>query len=272
MTYDINAQTIAKLFAEKGFKYTAKWIIFSFDEKFSPFLMDIDDILKSFRIEFRSYRREYYNNPEFNADCFETVFKNIISGMSSGQKSFQDLTTKLIPLMSQIIENNRAMDNLMTDAASLDLDKKFYRCCHYYQNLWEGDYKFVRRNLLAMKRLKEGKAITITETLALLIDGTKIEPKASLEEVTPESLSIGDHEHLRNAVAHSNYKFIQEEGKMQFWDIEPRTQHYSWGPKKYTFEEFTKSLIEVNLFCEAFGLQIILLMAFEDIAKNKRRS
>lgn len=269
MSYSINAQTIANIYAEKGFKNTSKWLIFSLKNRDSPFNQDLQDIIRSFRTEFRLYQREIYNNPEFNADCFETIFRTIIAGMSSGQAKFYNLTTKLIPLIGRIIENNKRMNDLMTDVVTLSYEAKYNRFCHYYQNLWEGDYKYVRRTLLAMKRLKEGKSITITETLALLSDETNIEPKASLQEVTPERLRIGEHEHLRHAIAHSNYKFIKEEEKMEFWDVNTRTQKYSWGPKKFTLRDFSVPLIEVDLFCEVYGLHVLLLLALEHISETK---
>ncbi len=57
--------------------------------------------------------------------------------------------------------------------------------------------------------------------------------------------------------------------KMEFWDSYSSTQKCNWEPKRLIFEEFAVPLIEVNLFCEAFGLQTLLLMALEDISKTK---
>jgi hypothetical protein len=268
MDNSVNARTIAKNFAEKGFKITSKWITFSLDNKDSPFIKDLQDIVNSFKIEFKFYRQEHYNDPKFNNGCFETIFHTMVGGMSTGPEKFRELTTKLVPVMRRIIENNRGMDTLLIDTQNLKPNEEFHRYCHYYQMLWEGDYKLVRKNLLAMKRLREGKNIAITETLALAI-GKKIESTTSLAEVTPERLKTGDHVHLRNAIAHFHFRFIGEEGKMEFWDIDPRTQKYSWGPKKYTLEEFSKPLLEINLFCEAFGLLVLLLMALTDLSNCK---
>ena len=55
---------------------------------------------------------------------------------------------------------------------------------------------------------------------------------------------------------------------MQFWDINPQTKVYSLRPQKYTFIEFQKPLIEVNLFCEIFGFIILTLVAVEDLSKR----
>ena len=159
------------------------------------------------------------------------------------------------------------MDNLLKDVKNLELNETFHRYCHYYQMLWEGDYKFVKKNLLAMKSLREGENIAITETLAVTVDNKKVESTTSLEEVIPTRLKTGEHLHLRNSIAHYNFKFISAEEKMEFWDLDPRTQKYSWELKKYTLEEFSKPLIEINLFCEAFGLIVLLLMALSDLSK-----
>ena len=89
--------------------------------------------------------------------------------------------------------------------------------------LWEGDYTLVKQNLLAMKRLREGKNVEITPTLGLSID-KKIESKASLSEVIPERLKKSSYRHLRNAIAHAHSRFLEKEEKMEFWDIDQRTQ------------------------------------------------
>jgi hypothetical protein len=254
-------------FAERGFKNTSKWITFSLEKKMSPFLDDIQDIVNSIRIEFRSYRQEFYNDPQFNDDCFETIFSIIVGGMSVGREEFQGLTFRLAPLIDRIFETSKGMNILLKDAKNLELNEKFQRYCHYYQMMWESDYKFFRRNLLAMKRLRAGKKIAITETLAIASDEKAIESDASLEEVIPKRLKTGDHTHLRNSIAHCNFKFIKQDEKMEFWDINPKTQKYSWEPKKYSLEEFSMRLIEIDLFCEAFVFSVLLLMALSDLNK-----
>jgi hypothetical protein len=237
------------------------------ENKISPFKDDIQDIINSFRIEFRSWRQEFYDDPEFNDECLEKIFSIYLGGMSLGTKEFNALSIKLTPLVSKVLDSNEGMNSLINEAKKLELSEKFQRYCHYYQMLWESDYKLFRRNLLAMKRLREGRKIGITETFAITIDESEIESPSSLEEVIPARLKKGDYVHLRNSIAHANYKFIKKEGKMEFWDVNQKTQKYSWGPKKYSFEEFSKSLIEINLFCEAFILVSLLLMTLQALKK-----
>jgi len=267
MDNDVNPRTMARNFAKRGFKNTSDWIIFSLENKTSPFKDDIQYIITSFKTEFRSWRHEFYDDPKFNDECLEKIFTIYLGGMSQGTREFNALSTKLTPLVSKVLDSSEGMNSLINDVKKLDLSEKFERYCHYYQMLWESDYKLFRRNLLAMKRLREGRKVGVTETFAITRGENEIESTTSLEEVIPERLKSVDYWHIRNAIAHSNCKFIKEEGKMKFWDVNPKTQKYSWGPKKYSFEEFSKCLIEINLFCETFVLVTFLLMTLDALKK-----
>ena len=118
-----------------------------------------------------------------------------------------------------------------------------------------------------MKLLKQGKDVTVTETLGLLTD-EEIEKERNFREILPEGLKSGNHRNLRNAIAHTNFRYIDNEQKVEFWDINPNTQMYSLNPMKLTYAEFSKSLVEVNLFCEIFGLVSLVLIALEDVVKR----
>jgi hypothetical protein len=267
MVNSANARSMAENFSKNGFKNTAKWITFSMENKDSPFLQDMTDIVNAFKIEFRFHRREFFDDPEFKSDCFEIIFGIIVSGMSTGHQKFRELTTKLVPLTKRLLENKKGTDSLVTDTQNLELTEAFHRFCNYYQMLWEGDYKLVRKNLLAMKRLREGKNVEITETLSIATDENTVETANALKEVTPERLKNEEYEHIRNAIAHYNFNFKTEEGKMEFWDINPRTQQYSWKPKKYNIEEFSRFIMEITLYCEAFSFAVLLIMVLTDLNK-----
>jgi hypothetical protein len=187
--------------------------------------------------------------------------------MSSGQEKFYPLVTELIPLMDKIIQTNRLLEDIIISAENLDYKPKFYLICFYYLMLMEGSYKNVMKNLLAMKRTKEGKDVRITETLGLISD-KELENDTNLKEILPEKLKDSIYRNLRNSIAHANFQYVIGEKQIRFWDINPRTQRFSLKPIKLTYHEFTKLLVELNLFCEIFGFIMLTLLAIEDIFKR----
>ena len=100
-----------------------------------------------------------------------------------------------------------------------------------------------------------------------LVTEEEIETEKNLKEILPERLKRSNHRNLRNSIAHTNFLYVDNE-KMEFWDIYPKTQKYSLEPTKLTCVEFSKSLVEVNFFCEIFGFIIFVLIALEDVVRR----
>jgi hypothetical protein len=48
-----------------------------------------------------------------------------------------------------------------------------------------------------------------------------------------KQLAQGLNSHLRNSYSHECYRFM-DGGRVELWDIDPRTGNYSWGPLVYT--------------------------------------
>jgi hypothetical protein len=261
------ARMMAKGFADIGFMFTSKWIIFSLENPESSFAIDIQDIINAFRSEFRLYKGDFFDDPQYNDECTEKVLNIVVKAMNVDRKQFRELTTKLKSLNERVTENGKSIDYLTANIQNLGLEEKFRRYCQFYQLQWEGDYKFIKKSLLAMNSLDINQKIEVTKTLAITMSNKNIESTVAFDKVLPLRLQASEHVHLRNSIAHYNNRFLKEEEKMEFWDIETRSQNYSWGPKKYSFEEFLKPLFEVYLFCQAFSLTVMLLMALSDLNK-----
>lgn len=272
MTKKETARLIAEEFEYHGFKQTAKWIIFSLENPDSPLLDDFKDIINTFRSEFGQYSVGPIDDPKYNRECFDICMKTIFKGVKNGNEKLKNLITKLGPLFERIIENNESMDSMIDGIKELELYERFHRHCRFYQMLWEGDYRFVRKTLLAIDRLNNNQELEISETLTIMAQGVKIESASAFDEVIPERLKGREHRHLRNAIAHYSLRFLKEEGKMEFWDIEPNTQRYSWGPKKYSLKEFQNYLAEVDIFWEASGFALMLLMVTSDLRYKRKKS
>ena len=226
------------------------------------FTRDSWDIIESLRIEIRSYHQEHYADSAFKEACFNAVWGNILFGMQCGMAAFNKMTLQLAPTIEEIIESDKALEEIANVAKGLNPKARYYMICFYYLILWEGTFKNVRKNLFAMNLIGQGKSVEINDTLELLFDKANHE---TLKQVLPECFQKGNHYNYRNAIAHAHFRYIEKENKMEFWDIDQRTHKFSLLPRKATLEEFSKVLLEINIFCEVFGLVILALIAIDDI-------
>jgi hypothetical protein len=265
---EVTGEEVAELFMRKGLINTSKWITYALKTKLPDTEKDLDDVINSLKMEVRGYKKEYYKDSTFRESCFVSIWNTVLSGMSAGKMKFRKQTKELIPLMEKIIQTNLILEDIVNVAEKLEQKPKFYMVCFYYLILMESNYKNVKRNLYAMKQLKAGKIVTVTETLGLKTD-KEIENEKSLKSILPDHLNRDIYKNLRNAIAHVNFQYDDEENKMEFWDINPRTQKYSLKPRKLTFNEFSKLLLEVNFFCEIFGFIILRLIACGNIARRR---
>lgn len=264
---EVNAEWVTNYLGEKGFENTPKWIMFALKSKVPNFPRDFDRIMDSMRAEIRNYKREYYDYPKLKETCFDSILGLITGAMSVGTSEFNRITAELIPTVQEMIETNKILGDIAGIAGSLEDKPRFYMLCFYYLILWEGSTKNVCRQLLAMKRLKEGKNVRIAETLAVMSeDRTEIDK--NLEDVLPDYVRKGIHKNLRNAIAHTHFRYLQEKKEMEFWDVCQKGV-YSLKPARLSYQKFSKYLLDVNMFCEIFGFLLLLLIALSDIANRQ---
>jgi hypothetical protein len=222
------------------------------------------------RTEIRVYRKEYYADSKFKENCFQGVWGIVTKAMSADIAKFNMLTKELIPVIERIIQTNQVLEDIVKVAEKLEKKPKFYMICFYFLILMEGSFKNVLKNLQAMYGVTERKNVSVTKTLEIRIEG-KNEKESTRQNILPDILRQGIHNNLRNSIAHGNFRYYDKEDKIEFWDILPKTHRYTLIPIKLTYEEFSMFLIEVDLFCEIFGLIILALIAVEDITNRRRR-
>jgi len=264
---EINSEWVSNFLKEKGFKNTSRWIVFALKTRMPDIQKDFNDVIFSMQMEVRDYRRGAYNYPNAKEACFNSILNLIIGGMTVGSSKFNILTKALAPIAQGSVETIRILNDIVGVAEKLEDKPKFLMICFYYLLLWEGSYKNICKQLLAMKRLKEGKNVRITETRKVLSE-EKTEEKKNLESVLPNHLKNGHHRNLRNAIAHAHFRYLPEKNEMLFWDVRPNGQ-YSFRPKSFSYQEFSKYLLDVNVFCEVFAFVVLLLVAIQDIAKRR---
>ncbi|XES76273.1 MAG: hypothetical protein ACBZ72_08805 [Candidatus Bathyarchaeia archaeon] len=264
----ISAEDVAELFLRRELVKTSQWIVFSLKNKFST-NQDLFDLLDTLRIEIRTYREDYYQDSGFKDSCFLFIWEIVTSALATDASRFNKLTEDLIPVMERTIQTNQVLEDIVKVAEKLENKPKYYMTCFYFLILMEGSFKNVLKNLLAMKRISEGKDVSITETLGIQI-GESFEKEKAFLNTLPDKFSHGIHSNLRNSIAHGNFKYYDMDDKIEFWDLFPNTQRYSLKPTKLTFKEFSNSLIEVTLFCEIFGFINMILIAIDDIKKRRR--
>ena len=263
----VTGEEVAQIFLQTGLVNTSKWITYALNTKLPDPEKDFVDIVNSLKIEFRNYKKEHYKDSSFRESCFDAIWRIVLLGISEGQQLFIELSKELFPLLDKLRQTSELLEDIVNVAEKLEPKPKFYMVCFYYLMLMEGNFKNVKKNLFAMEQMSEGKKVTITETLGLRTD-KDIEEEKNLKRILPKRLKTGIHDNLRNAIAHANFRYIDEENKMEFWDIYPRTQTYSLEPIKLTYGEFSKSLLEVNFFCEIFGFFILLLIVLGNIGRR----
>jgi hypothetical protein len=264
----LTIERIAKIFSDKGLTNTSKWITHAIETKLPDPQKDRDDILNSLKNEIRTYRNIFYKDSSFRENCFKNILSTILRAIIIDPIKFTRITKKLHPLIGTIVQTNIVLGEIVKIANELEQKPRFFMICFYYLILLEGSFKNVKLNLSAMERLtKEGKEIEVTETGGVRF-GEKIEDRKNVKYVLPECLEKGIHSHLRNAIAHARFRYIDKENKMKFWDVHPQNHIFTMDPIKLNYKEFSKYLLQVNLFCEIFGFINLTLIALEDISKR----
>lgn len=264
---EVTGEEVAKLFMQNGLTNTSRWITYALKTKLPDFEKDQKDVFESLKIEIRGYKNEYHKDSTFKESCFDTISTIVSSGISAGLKQFMKQIDELIPSVVRIVETNEILDDIVEVADKLEQKPKFYMVCFYYLILMESNYRNIQRNLYAMKQLKDGKSVVVTETLGLKTDKGIVNEKY-FKSILPDQLNQEIYVHLRNAIAHVHFRYDNEENKMEFWDINPKTQKYTLHSKKFTFNEFSKLRLDVYLFCEIFYFIILVLVALADIARR----
>lgn len=242
---------------------TSEWITFSIKNSLST-TQDLSDIIDTMRTEIRVYRKEHYEDSEFKENCFQVIWGIVTKAMIADIVKFNALTGELIPVIARIIQTNQVLEDIVKVAEKLEKKPKFFMICFYFLILMEGSFKNVLKNLIAMYGVTKKKDVSVTDTLEIVIEG-KNEKERALQNILPYIIRQGIHSNLRNSIAHGNFRYYDREDKIEFWDILPKTDRYTLKPIKLTYDEFSKFLIEINLFCEIFGLIILALIAVDDI-------
>jgi hypothetical protein len=234
-----NAKGVAEFLTDNGLPNTANWIKYAFNNKSSENRkMDVYDILNSLKTEI-----------------------NFIQGMDVGRDDFLILIKNMSYLFYQIAETNGLLKEVVDVANTLDGKLKFYQFCFAYLILWEGPYTNVETALAALKQLSKGKS-------SQEIDNNKQlngkEKKIILQEILPNCLKNGNHNNIRNAVAHCHFKYIDSQNQIEFWDV-GKDGKYTLPATRLDFNDFSRKILEVKIFCEVFAITFLTLVAIEDI-------
>jgi hypothetical protein len=257
-----NAKGVVEFLIENGLPNTAKWIKYAFRNRSSKETkLDVYDVINCLETEIGMYRRDEYPYLSFQKECYKLIFDNFINGMKIGTNDFLLLIKGLTPILYQIAETNGLLKELVDMAKNLEGKPKFYQFCFVYLILCEGPYKSVETALVALKQLSNGKNI-------LEIDNNKQLEYADKRKILPLCLKDGNHDNIRNAIAHCHFRYLSERDQMEFWDIR-KDGTYSLRPLRLDFDDFSKKLLEVNIFCGVFAITFLTLVAIEDIYNKK---
>jgi hypothetical protein len=116
-------------------------------------------------------------------------------------------------------------------------EKRVLAFLSFYKTLYEGVMPVLLAPIIASMAISGGKKAA--KVYRIDQEG-KVSP-SQLERVQYEwtsqkkQLAQGLNSHLRNSYAHECYRFL-DGGRIELWDMSPRTGNYSWGPVTYTEE------------------------------------
>ncbi|OGD45860.1 hypothetical protein A3K70_00180 [Candidatus Bathyarchaeota archaeon RBG_16_48_13] len=248
MADNSTAESVSNLFKVKGFANTSQWMDFAIQTGLPNLEKDLGDIFGAFKNEIGSYKNEYYDNSDFKKQSFEIIFNIVLGGILSDATGFRKATEQHVSTIQKIIETNKLLEDIIEAVKSLEGRPRFFLLFFYYLIIWEGTYKSVRANLLSFKNLR----------------------KNSKQKDLPDILERGIHRNLRNSIAHTNFKYYDKEKKMEFWDRDSKGE-FTLNPIRMNYEEFSRYLLEVNLFCEIFGFTNLLMIGAQDIINRKEK-
>jgi hypothetical protein len=121
-----------------------------------------------------------------------------------------------------------------------DGEKRVLTFLSFYKTLYEGIMPVLFAPIIASMAIAGGK---IKTAKAYRIDQEGKASLSQLERVQYEwtsqkkQLAQGLNSHLRNSYAHECFRLL-DGGRIELWDIDPRTGNYSWGPLTYTEDMF----------------------------------
>lgn len=268
----LSASSISELFRRRELTNTAKWIDFAnvSQMKHLDFFSNLADALSTLRNEIACYKREYYDNPSFKQKSFDLMLDTVLSCMrAAGRKKFHKLTTDLIPIAIRNLEASKMLLDIADFTKDLKGKQRFYMLAFCYQISFEAYFKDVLKTLLAMKRLTEGKSVNVSGVLEIMSD-EKIE--LFYDDVAPDDFKKDIHRNLRNSIAHANFIYLEKEGRMQFWDINPKKNEISMKPIKLNYKEFSRYEAQILIFSEIYGFITLLLIAFDNIRSEITKS
>jgi len=114
-------------------------------------------------------------------------------------------------------------------------DQRILKLLSFYKTLYEGLMPVLFAPIIASMATAAGRKTAKKYTIDR-------EGKASLSHLEriqyewssqKKQLALGLNNHLRNSYAHECYRLL-DGGRVELWDIHPRTGNYSWGPVTYT--------------------------------------
>lgn len=116
-----------------------------------------------------------------------------------------------------------------------EADQRILKLLSFYKTLYEGLMPVLFAPIIASMATaggrKTAKKYTIDrEGKASLSHLARIQYEWSSQK---KQLALGLNNHLRNSYAHECYRLL-DGGRVEVWDIDPRTGTYSWGPVTYT--------------------------------------
>lgn len=220
------------------------------------------------------FRQEFISVKDTDPSHKKKLHQAFISLAVSATKRDRSLVEKRVkdlePTMERILNAYRVIGDVgrsLTENPQLTYEQKYYGACFAYIMIVEGVFRELCEYILMLDDVRTGKARTPSqiENLPMYDLVQEIRSKSDISVLTE-----GYSNHLRNAIAHANFRFINA-AKMNFKDIY-RGREIDVGG--FTLEEFGKNyylkIDDLYTLISSIWMLGGLVLIHQDCARDKR--
>jgi len=232
-------ERIAAFFKQENFKETARQIKRA-TKSLSTGKPPADVLRENFRKTYRSFQAKFVQKDSFRKSIFSQIDDTLMSAISAQRgrikQKFKELA-KLFVKMREASENIGVIASVFLRSKSLTKKEKYYGACVVYLMIVEGLFDKMIRVLYVLRHAANGIDVSLKDVYSK----SPWELRRYLRRTLGGSdILFGgwENRHLRNAIAHSNFKYDEKTKKMNFQDVNP-TGRVTYN-KSLSFDQFSK--------------------------------
>lgn len=246
-------QQKAKLLRNNGYEYTAKWCE-HISENLNQYAKlpqmlnsDIGDL-------FLTFKQEYVSRTDLGSrklrEKYLSIVQILLEKAIRNSPNPKQMFNELLAFVEQGTNTSRTISEVAKVFGDLDerfLEVRIYASLFVFMLHIEGEYFPTIRTLCGLKLAANGKKIKFLN----IYDMKYKDIKKELGRFGKPLFLVYDDlgRHLRNAVAHANFKYKRDQ--LICWDIDPRTRKETWR-KEFTYNDLSTTLVDIYSLSHAY--------------------